>query len=138
MKDSRPSNFQPPQSELEQSAEYVEFDFFSMQRIGRLRYLAYSTIVTIIGFGIIMLLVMIAGSNSPSGHNNPVDMIVFIVLMSMGVVNLILTVRRFHDFNISGLFILLIVVPFINIFLSLALLLVSGTAGPNRFGLPSR
>ena len=49
---------------------------------------------------------------------------------------MVITVRRLHDMNRSGWFILLFILPVLNILLGLYLLLGSGTAGINSYGLP--
>ena len=43
-------------------------------------------------------------------------------------------VKRLHDFDLSGFLILLAMVPFIALLAYLALCLIEGTSGPNRFG----
>ena len=47
-----------------------------------------------------------------------------------------LMIRRFHDFNKGGSYILLLLVPFINVYFGLLLLFEGGTVGPNRYGPP--
>ena len=49
---------------------------------------------------------------------------------------MVITVRRLHDMNRSGWFILLFMLPLLNILLGMYLLLGSGTAGINNYGLP--
>ena len=45
-------------------------------------------------------------------------------------------VKRCHDRNRSGWFLLIGVIPLLNLWLLVELGLLSGTRGPNRFGLP--
>jgi uncharacterized membrane protein YhaH (DUF805 family) len=45
-------------------------------------------------------------------------------------------IKRLHDLNLRGWWLLLALVPVVSIGLSNALWFVSGTAGPNRFGPP--
>ena len=49
---------------------------------------------------------------------------------------MVITVRRLHDMNRSGWFILLFMLTLLNILLGLYLLFGSGTAGINSYGLP--
>lgn len=49
---------------------------------------------------------------------------------------MVITVRRLHDMNRSGWFILLFMLPLLNILLGIYLLLGSGTTGINNYGLP--
>ena len=65
----------------------------------------------------------------------------YVWLLLAGVASLAVTVRRFHDLNLSGwiyvVFIVLSVVPFVNILSSIALLVLMclrGTQGANKFG----
>ena len=48
--------------------------------------------------------------------------------------NLALAVKRLHDRGRSGWFCLVGVIPFVNIWLTIDLLFLRGTEGPNRFG----
>lgn len=48
--------------------------------------------------------------------------------------NIVIQVRRFHDMNRSGWFILLFILPLVNIFVFLYLLLGTGTQGINHYG----
>lgn len=43
-------------------------------------------------------------------------------------------VRRLHDVNKSGWFMLIVVLPYIGVLILLYFLVKKGTAGPNRFG----
>ena len=48
--------------------------------------------------------------------------------------NMSLSIRRLHDLDKSGWFVLLLCVPIVNILFSLYMLFFKGTEGPNRFG----
>jgi len=48
--------------------------------------------------------------------------------------NLAVQVRRFHDQNRSGWFVLLNLIPYLGSFVVLVFMLLPGTTGPNRFG----
>ncbi len=47
-----------------------------------------------------------------------------------------LTVRRFHDLNMSGWWYLLTFVPYVGSLIIFVFTLLRGTDGPNRFGRP--
>jgi uncharacterized membrane protein YhaH (DUF805 family) len=56
-------------------------------------------------------------------------------LILFGIINLIiLLIRRLHDFNYSGWWCLLIVVPIIGALFQIAVCCKKGTTGSNRFG----
>ncbi|WP_180081430.1 DUF805 domain-containing protein [Acinetobacter sp. YH12201] len=49
---------------------------------------------------------------------------------------IVISIRRLHDMNRSGWLTLLFLLPLVNIFMGLYLLLGSGTKGSNKYGLP--
>ena len=49
---------------------------------------------------------------------------------------MVISIRRLHDMNRSGWLILLLLIPLLNIFMGLYLLLGSGSKGVNNYGLP--
>ncbi len=59
-----------------------------------------------------------------------------VAIIAMVVVNVGVTVRRYHDMAWSGWFVLLNFIPFVNVVMLLVLLFRKGTAGSNRFGAP--
>jgi uncharacterized membrane protein YhaH (DUF805 family) len=91
-------------------------------RIGRARYVVYSIVLS-------MLLMLIAGV--ATAFLGPLGMAVLVVAyIAMIVISIMLTIQRSHDFNMSGWFSLLALVPFVN----LMFWFIPGTDGPNRFG----
>ena len=57
-----------------------------------------------------------------------------IIILFLLIPALAVTVRRFHDVNKSGWFVLLQIIPFIGWIIILAMLIEKGTEGKNRFG----
>lgn len=49
---------------------------------------------------------------------------------------MVISIRRLHDMNRSGWLILLFLIPLLNIFMGLYLILGSGSKGVNNYGLP--
>ena len=49
---------------------------------------------------------------------------------------MIFSVRRLHDFNLSGWFALLELIPLLNIVMCIALMLIPGAANANQYGEP--
>jgi uncharacterized membrane protein YhaH (DUF805 family) len=91
-------------------------------RIGRVRYIFYTMAVPFL----IMLLAGIASALlGPAGAALTV-----VAWIAVVVVSITLTIQRSHDFNMSGWFALLWLVPLAN----LAFWFIPGTDGPNRFG----
>lgn len=116
--------FAAPQAAVADSDDFADttftLNFFSPSgRIGRVRYLAYS-------MGIGLLIVLIGGLLA--AFTNP--MLAVVAYVALIYMNIMLTIKRSHDFNVSGWLTLLIFVPLAN----LIFLFVPGTDGPNRFG----
>lgn len=99
--------------------------FSASGRIGRARYIAY-------GFGL-YLLSMLAGVVGARLFGEVGAVLATVAWVAMAVLGVMLTVQRCHDFNVTGWFALLIVVPLAN----LVFLFIPGTDGPNRFGAPT-
>jgi uncharacterized membrane protein YhaH (DUF805 family) len=99
--------------------------FSTSGRIGRARYIAY-------GFGIYLLSVFL-GVLAAQLLGETGAMLVTAAWIAMGVLGVMLTIQRCHDFNMSGWLALLIVLPVAN----LVFLFIPGTDGPNRFGAPT-
>jgi uncharacterized membrane protein YhaH (DUF805 family) len=84
---------------------------------------------------LVFLAVAVAG---PSKESNPFFG-AFIVPFVIGFVGLIIPniavqVRRLHDQDRSGWFILLFVIPYVGGLIAIAFMCIPGTRGPNRFG----
>lgn len=134
------SPYQPPRGAItpNTSAEYGEVKIFSSQgRLGRVRYIGYS-----VGVGLLINLLTFAwGSLSAvlsSGQDN--QWLIWVgtgPLMLLGLaVGILLSIQRLHDFNASGWWSIINVVPLANVVLYLVLLIMPGTQGSNRFGPP--
>jgi uncharacterized membrane protein YhaH (DUF805 family) len=91
-------------------------------RIGRARYVVYS---------IVLSLIIMAVAGIAAALLGPVGIAVMVLgYVAMFVVSVMLTIQRSHDFNMSGWFSLLALVPLVN----LLFWFIPGTDGPNRFG----
>ena len=107
-------------------------------RIVRMRYLAY-------GFGISFLLMalvsflttMVGAMGGGIGDSSMgiVGMILFgLVYLAVIVLSIAFARRRFNDLNRSGWWLLLFLVPVVNLIVSIYLVFFPGTDGPNNFG----
>jgi len=99
-------------------------------RIGRLRYLAYTWLYTLllgVPIGILLGMALEAMQASES---------VFDMATSIAAAPILFIVarRRLQDLDVSGWVALLAVVPFINGIFGLYLLFRGGTEGPNSYG----
>ena len=91
-------------------------------RIGRARYVVYSIVLS-------LLLVMPAVALVPLLGAFGVVLLA-VAYIAMFVLQTMLTIQRSHDFNMSGWFSLLALVPLVN----LIFWFIPGTDGSNRFG----
>jgi uncharacterized membrane protein YhaH (DUF805 family) len=57
-----------------------------------------------------------------------------ILLLGVIIPSIAVQVRRFHDQDKSGWFVLLSLIPFLGAIIVLVFMFIEGTKGPNRFG----
>ena len=115
-------------------------------RFGRLSYIAWVTVVAVAGQLVILIF------SGGAAFELPVDptgvpetapqigsaeiVVLFLVSLITLVISIIFATRRCHDIDISGWWNLLILIPLVNLFYVLFLMLKRGSEGPNRYGLP--
>jgi len=100
-------------------------------RIGRFRYFGYSVVWGLIIF---VAAVFIATAD-PAGEGGLFTVGALLLNVTLLLATLSYGVRRLHDFDQSGWWYLLMLVPAVNIILGLVLLFAPGTPGPNRYGM---
>lgn len=116
--------------------ECVQTRLFALNgRIGRMRYLAY-----VAGLS---ALAGVTGSQltafwQPNAYTNLALVIAIAVLGNIPplILMLILTRRRIHDINLRGWYMLLLLLPYINLVMVLILVVMPGSKGSNKFGRP--
>src|SRR5262245_39877448 len=95
------------------SMEFAPVRVFSWRgRIGRLRYIAYSVglpLVCIFAGGIIV------GAFSLLLHPAIIAPVFIVGYLAAAVMIVLLTIQRAHDFNSSGWWALLLLIPFVNL-----------------------
>lgn len=105
--------------------------FSAEGRIGRVRYLGYSIGLTLllyaVGAAVIGLAFAVLGEGAGGTIAVLLAVVGYILLM---VIQVLLTIKRAHDFDSSGWMSLLMFVPLAN----LVFLFVPGTKGSNRYG----
>ena len=108
--------------------------FTTVGRINRLRYLKYQVLFTLFSAVIGFALGFVGGflSGNPESLLVTVPTGIWSLVASVG--GIMLGIRRLHDLNKSGWFLLLGLVPFVNIIFVLYLWLAPGTVGWNRYG----
>ena len=108
----------------------TDIKFFSLtSRIGRARYLAYG--MGLVLLAIVPILVCAALYTLVPALGGLVAAVLYI---GYAVLSIGFGVRRLHDLDKSGWWILLMFVPLVNLGLLLYMLFAPGTIGENRFG----
>ena len=112
-----------PVSDMIDDSGFGDLKIFTPNgRIARLRYLVYLFGISIVGGILAMILFMIPVVGPFLGGA---------VYIGLIVVSVLLTIQRCHDFNKSGWFSLLLLVPIV----SLMFYFIPGTKGSNNYGL---
>ncbi|MDR1888720.1 MAG: DUF805 domain-containing protein [Zoogloeaceae bacterium] len=119
-------------AELQGFSGYCELDFISLNgRLGRLRYLAWP--VTIVP---LLVLAVVVGTFLSTKFPPLATLGAIVVGIILFAFYFTLTLRRLHDINLSGFWMLLMFVPFVSFFFQLFLLLKAGDDGENDYGPP--
>lgn len=125
-------------------------------RMNRLGYLAYSFFVTFLTFGILAGIVAAFGKGEETLYfilgiylglvvafgegagAETLTAIIFLAYIPIFSVTFIFTIRRFHDIDWSGWWVVATMLPLINLVFLLILLFKGGAADSNRFGNPPK
>lgn len=103
-------------------------------RLGRLQYFGFSIIM-----GIILAIAFAIAGVGVDPETGSMDsggaLVTFLGLIVLAIASLSYGVRRFHDFDKSGWWYLLALIPFVNLVVALILLFAPPTPGPNRYGV---
>jgi uncharacterized membrane protein YhaH (DUF805 family) len=107
--------------------------FSASGRIGRVRYIGWSAGLWIASFVVMVLVGMIAALLGHRG-GGAVSLLIMAVYAGLAFVSVLFAIQRIHDFDISGWLAVLLVVPVINFFFAIALMVIPGSDGSNRYG----
>lgn len=122
-----------PTADLSNAPSSPETITFALNgRIGRLRYLAY-TLAMYFAISIATSLLLIWLMPTPAGAT-VVTILPYALYVAMGVGYTFIARRRLHDLDISGWFVLCLLIPFINLYFGLIMLFKRGDDGGNEFG----
>lgn len=106
-------------------------------RIGRMRYFAYATGLSLMFYAVLGVLAAIM---IPAFADGPgaLGVVIGLLFAVGGIAVMVFTwgymVRRLNDINASGWLSLLMLVPLVNIVLGLVLLFKKGSEGSNNYG----
>lgn len=107
-------------------------------RFGRFSYLAWLFLLSIV----LMIVVFVAAGsmtalldpNAMESFSLPALIMMIVIYVVFIYFSIVFSIRRLHDRNHSGWFVLLMLVPAVNIALSIYLIFAKGTEGSNNFG----
>ncbi|MFL1529094.1 DUF805 domain-containing protein [Pseudomonas sp. O230] len=135
------SPYAPPQARVgEHVPPFGTLKPFGVEgRIGRLRYLAWTMVLTLVmlGVGSVLAIFAIALISSDSTAGLIVGGLVALFLcIAIAVVSIQISVQRLHDIGWSGWLWLLNLVPFVGSFFPFVIMVVPGNTTANRYGPP--
>lgn len=105
-------------------------------RIGRLRYLAYSIVLTAICYVLIAPIAIAMVLLEPV-MGEMVAIFLLLIIPIAFYAGFVPTVRRLNDLNRSGWFSLLMLIPYLNVLFGLYLIFAPGDEGENDYGAPA-
>lgn len=132
-----------PMSGAMPNEESYEPQIFAVNgRIGRLRYLAYAMLYSVLGYIAIMVAALLFGLGTAVagaagvGAGVSIGLIIgiFVLAILYIVPFVILMRRRLNDLDKSGWFILLTLIPIVGFFFALYMVFWPGTSTTNRWG----
>ncbi len=136
------SPYAPPQAEVgEALAEYSTLKPFSFGgRIGRLRFLAWTMVLTlamllVIGAAFSLGITWFLASSSTAAMIVG-GLIGLVITLGFVYVSILFCVQRLHDLGWSGWLWLLNLVPFVGSVFPFVLMALPGNTGANRYGSP--
>lgn len=103
-------------------------------RLNRLRYFKYQIIWMLISAVIGFILGFIGGLLSGNAESLLVTVPTGMWSFAAGIGSIMLGIRRLHDLNKSGWFMLLLLIPLINLVFALYVYLAPGQVGANKYG----
>lgn len=135
------SPYAPPRAAVgDDLPEYATLNVFTIHgRIGRLRYLAWTLVLTVamlVAGGIIATAGFAVATASPTAGMILGSLLGFALCVAIIVVSVQIGVQRLHDLGWSGWLYLLNLVPLVNSIFPLLLLVLPGNTGANQYGAP--
>lgn len=119
-------------SSADKEAVFKELFFTSKGRLNRKSYIYRSLFLSLVLC--IVQCVLTFATNTIDALELLFAVVAFGFSLFSFVSNIMMDVRRLHDLDLSGWWMLLMLVPLVNIFFALYMLFFKGTDGPNQYG----
>ena len=123
--------------------EYVKFFaavniYNSVGRINRMQYLKYK--IALFAFGLILILTALLIGNlfnliAPIVGFIATMFLMLVVALPIFLGDILLGVRRLHDMNLTGWFMVLMFIPYVNLLFTAFLFCWKGTEGKNEYDI---
>ena len=112
----------------------------STPRLNRLSYIGWNVLLCL-GIAVVLFIILIFLPNTlnfiqNNAENLATQILLYIFNLIFLIPVMIISAKRLHDFNVSGWFALLELVPIVNIIFPIALMFIPGSKGNNKFGEP--
>ncbi|PTS94018.1 DUF805 domain-containing protein [Pseudomonas sp. HMWF006] len=135
------SPYAPPRASVgENLPAFATLKPFSVEgRIGRLRYLAWSMVLSLVTLPIVSVFALIGlGLVSTDSTTGLIigGIFAFFLFLAFMIVGILFSVQRLHDIGWSGWLWLLTLVPFVGSFFPLVIMVMPGNTHANRYGPP--
>ncbi|KAE9642492.1 DUF805 domain-containing protein [Pseudomonas sp. PB103] len=135
------SPYAPPRANVGESLPaFAVLKPFSVEgRIGRLRFLAWTMVLSLVTLPIVGIFALIAlGLVSGESTTGLIigGILAFFLFLGFFIVSILFSVQRLHDIGWSGWLWLLNIVPFVGSFFPFVIMVVPGSTGANQYGPP--
>lgn len=105
-------------------------------RLGRLAFFLWMTLMTFINAGACLVIVGVAETvqhQASLGEGVAIILMILVVLLTTWT-SFALAIKRFHDMDASGWWVLLLCIPYFGILIALVICFIPGTEGANQYG----
>ena len=140
-----PNPYTAPDASLESAQqEFYQPKIFSFKgRLGRLRYIAYGIGTSLILMAVFMPLMggtMLMGGTSDFSGGGGMSILVIAAMGIFYIATIVLSVafakRRLNDLNRSGWWVLIFIIPILNLLMAIYVVFFPGSNEANDFGPP--
>lgn len=108
---------------------------FTVQgRLNRLPYIKYVIVLTVISFILNFIVSTAAALLTGNAEGTLAKILSVIVTLPLSLGSIMIAIRRLHDLNRSGWFLLAGIIPVLNVILVIYMLFFKGTDGANKYG----
>ena len=108
--------------------------FTTEGRLNRLPYLKYMAILFVASCIVNVLVPFVAALLTGDAEGFLAMTLTFFVSLPLSIGSFMVGIRRLHDLNRTGWFMLLVFIPIVNLLFAIYLLFFKGTEGYNNYG----